>query len=766
MLFAVLSGFLIAAVAPWLHRLSGRHSGWLLALLPGALFVYFLGFIPEVSDGSAVRLVYPWVPGLDIQLSFLVDGLSLLFALLISGIGFFIVAYAGRYLEKHRDLGRFYVLILSFMASMLGLVLADNLIALFVFWELTSITSYLLIGYNHEDKSARQSALQGLFVTVGGGLALLTGFIMLAIVGGSYELSEILASDGLQEHAWYLPMLLLILAGAFTKSAQVPFHFWLPNAMAAPTPVSAYLHSATMVKAGVYLLARLNPGLGGTETWLLILSLFGGLTMLTGVFLSARSTGVKKVLAYSTVMALGTLVMLIGVGTETAIIAAVTFLLAHSLYKGALFLIAGILDHEAGCKDFLQTGGLRRALPVTTFFAAIAALSLGGVLPLFGFIAKELMLEAVLEAPSVSGILTGFAVLTAILGVLVAAIVGIKPWFGPRVETPKTPHEAPPAMLAGPAVLASLGLIFGLVPWLAEGGILAAAATAVYGAPLTPKLALWHGINAPLMISIAGLVLGLLLYTQWARFRAAFAWLDPVARQIGPERQYERIMASMVASADWQTRVLQNGYLRYYLLLILITTLLMVGITAQIYDISIGELSVTGVQLQEWAILGIMLGAAFVAVTFRSRLGAVASLGAVGFAVALIYVLFSAADVGITQVLVETLTVLLLVLVLFRLPGFLNLSSRLVRIRDAIVALSVGGMMTLLMLSTAHTRLYDSISSYFVQESVASGYGRNIVNVILVDFRALDTLGEIFVLALAAVGVYAMIKLRAEDSRK
>jgi multicomponent Na+:H+ antiporter subunit A len=766
MLPAVLSGFLIAAIAPWVHRFSGRHSGWVLAALPGALFVYFLGFIPEIADGGQVRFVYPWVPGLDIQLSFLVDGLSLLFALLISGIGFFIVSYAGRYLEKHRDVGRFYVLILAFMGSMLGLVLADNLVALFVFWELTSITSYLLIGYNHEDARARYCALQGLFVTVGGGLALLAGLVMLAIAGGSYELSEILAGEGLQEHAWYLPILLLVLAGAFTKSAQVPFHFWLPNAMAAPTPVSAYLHSATMVKGGVYLLARLNPGLGGTDEWLLILSLFGGVTMLTGVFLAARSTGVKQVLAYSTVMALGTLTMLIGVGTETAIIAAVTFLMAHSLYKGALFLIAGILDHEAGCKDFLQTGGLRSALPVTTFFAAIAALSLGGVIPMFGFIAKELMLEAVLEAPSVSGVLTALAVATAILGVLVAAIVGIRPWFGPRVKTPKEPHhEAPPAMLAGPAVLGTVGLLFGLAPMLPEWGVLAAAAGAVYGAPLDPGLSLWHGINAPLMISAASLLLGLLLYTQWERFRAAFAWLDGVAGSIGPERQYDRTMAGLVRISDWQTRVLQNGYLRYYLMTILIMTLVMVGVSAKFYGISVGELSFTDIQIQEWTVLGMLLAAAAVAVLIRSRLAAVASLGAAGFGVALIYVLFSAPDVGITQVLVETLTVLLLVLVLFRLPGFLNLSTPLVRVRDAVIALAVGGMMTLVMLSTLHMRAHDSISAYHVAESMPSGYGRNIVNVILVDFRALDTLGEIFVLALAAVGVYAMIKLRAEDRK-
>jgi multicomponent Na+:H+ antiporter subunit A len=427
--------------------------------------------------------------------------------------------------------------------------------------------------------------------------------------------------------------------------------------------------------------------------------------------------------------------------------------------------VAGILDHEAGCKDFLQTGGLRRALPVTTFFTALAALSLGGVLPLFGFIAKELMIEAVLEAPSVSGVLTALAVATAILGVLVAAIVGIRPWFGPRVETPKAPHEAPPAMLAGPAVLASLGLVFGLAPVLPEWGVLAAAAGAVYGAPLDPHLALWHGVNTPLMISAAGLLLGLLLYTQWARFRAAFAWLDGVAGSIGPERQYDRGMAALAAISEWQTRVLQNGYLRYYLMTILLMTLVLVGVSSQVYDISVGRLSLDGVQLHEAVILGVLLAAAVVAVTIGSRLGAVASVGAVGFGVALIYVLFSAPDVGITQVLVETLTVLLLVLVLFRLPGFLDLSTPLVRLRDAAIAIAVGSMMTLLMLSTLHTRLYDSISAYFVAESGPSGHGRNIVNVILVDFRALDTLGEIFVLALAAVGVYAMIKLRAEDSK-
>ena len=766
MLYAILSTFALAALAPWVHRLTGRFSGWVLALLPAALFVYFASFLPQISAGEVVVIVTPWMPGLDIQLSFLVDGLSLLFALLISGIGFFIISYAGRYLQGQRDLGRFYVIMLSFMGSMLGLVLADNLIAMFVFWELTSVTSYLLIGYNHEDLKARKAALQGLIVTVGGGLALLAGIVMLAMAGGSYELSEILNSgDAVREHALYLPMLILILIGAFTKSAQVPFHFWLPNAMAAPTPVSAYLHSATMVKAGIYLLARLNPSLGGTEVWFTVLALFGAVTMFVGVFLSFRSTGIKSVLAYSTVMALGTLTMLIGIGTETALLAAMAFLLAHSLYKGALFLVAGILDHEAGAKDFLQTGGLRSALPVTSAFAILAALSMAGVVPLFGFVAKELMLESVLGAPGLVPLLALLAIASAILGVGVAAIVGIRPWFGPRVQTPKTPHEAPLALIAGPAVLASLGLIFGLGPGLADDGILAAAAQAVNGGvPVDAYLSLWHGLNWPLAISVLALVAGLYLYSRWDLLRERLAWVDTAAR-FGPERGYDKMMDGIVGISDWQTRMLQSGYLRFYIMFIILTTALMVGVTAQIFGVSVGPLAITDLRVYEMAIVGIMAFSALFAVLTRSRLGAVAALGSFGFTVALVFVLFSALDVGITQILVETLTVILLVLVLFRLPGFLGLSPWWVKLRDATVALAAGGMVTLLILSTNSAREFEPIAQELIQWSVPEGYGRNVVNVILVDFRTLDTLGEIFVLALAAVGVYAMIRFRAEDRR-
>lgn len=758
MLYVVLSLFVLACFAPLLHRYTGRHSGSLLAIVPAILFSFFAAQLPLISQGEVLSQRWLWFSGMDIHLSFLLDGLSLLFALLITGIGTFILLYANRYLEGHPALGRFFLFLLTFMGAMLGLVLADNLITLFVFWELTTVSSFMLIGFNHEDAESRQKAHQGLMVTVIGGLALMTGFIMLGFAAGSYELSDIVQQD-LSTHALYLPMLVLILLGAFTKSAQTPFHFWLPNAMAAPTPVSAYLHSATMVKAGIYLLARLQPTLGSSSAWMLTLSAIGAITMLTGIFLASRATGVKKVLAYSTVMALGTLTMLLGLGTEKAALAAVTFLLAHALYKGALFMIAGILDHEAGIKDFQNVSGLRHKMPKTCAVAIIAALSLAGVIPLFGFVAKELLLEAVLSGAHWQIALISATVLANIFVVLVAALLAIKPWFGAAIATPKDAHDPGIAMLAGPTILAALSLLLGLFPFIADNWLLQAAASAVYGSPVNDYLALWHGINLPLLLSLTSLCLGLLLYRQWAHWRNLTAAVGR-ASQYGPEALYNRMMAALVQFAAWQTKVLQNGYLRNYLMTTMATILLLVGwamlrlehfnITFDLHD----------VKIQEATVFLILLVTILSAVLVKSFLAAVALLGALGFAVALIYVFFSAVDVGITQVLVETITVLLLVLVLYRLPEFRKLSSNSNRARDAIIAISSGLLITLLVLLVTSARSMEGISSYFIANSVPEGYGRNIVNVILVDFRALDTLGEIFVLALVAIGIYAMVHLR------
>ena len=760
MQLSILVIYLLAALTPWLYSKHKARTSNLLALVPAALTLWFASHIPLIASGEILVHEYAWIPGLDISLTMVLDGLSLMFALLICGIGTFIVLYAGSYLKGHESLARFLVILLAFMASMLGLVLADNLITLFVFWELTSITSYLLIGFNHQSAEARKAALQGLIVTVAGGLALLAGLVMLAGVGGSYSLQEIFnSSEVLTEHPLYVGMMICLLLGAFTKSAQFPFHFWLPNAMAAPTPVSAYLHSATMVKAGIYLMARLHPELGGTEFWITTLTSFGALTMLTGAFMAIRSTDLKKLLAYSTVMALGTLTLLLGIGTELAMIGFAAYLLAHSLYKGALFMLAGIVDHEAGTRDVTQLGGLRKVMPITALCTLVAALSLAGLPPLFGFVAKELLLESLLDSPM--GIAIVLMVITSsILVVAVAAVIALRPFYGRFVPQARTIHEAPKLMLAGPVVLTVLSLAFGLMPGIAGSFITLPASSAVAGQPIEGYLALWHGINLPLLLSIVSLALGYAVYRNWNTLRDTLAVLNPIIQR-GPEAGYFRFMQGIVWVAEWQTRLLQNGSMRNYLRTILLS---FIGITAYTllwrYELHWNwDLSL---YLHEAVVALILVSAAIAAAVTHSRLGAVASMGAVGFCVALIFILFSAPDLGITQILVETLTVILLVLVLFRLPGFSNISTPAERGRDAFVAILTGTLMTLLIMITIDVQLFPSISDYMIENSQPLAYGRNIVNVILVDYRALDTLGEIFVLALAALGVYAMIKFRPD----
>ncbi len=392
---AVLSGFVLALIAPWIYRIARGATGWLLAIFPSILFAYFLRSVEVIAGGDALRVSYPWVASLGINLSFYLDGLSLLFGLLITGIGALVLVYTGGYLKDHPQLGRFYGFLLMFMASMLGVVLADNTICLFLFWELTSVSSFLLIGFEHEKETSRAAALQALLVTSLGGLALLGGFLLLDQAGGSRELS-LLASrgDAIRAHSLYVPIVVLVLVGAFSKSAQFPFHFWLPAAMEAPTPVSAYLHSATMVKAGVYLLARLTPALADPTLWTGTVLGFGAVTMLFAAVLAFRQSDLKLILAYSTISALGVMVMLLGVGTPLALQAMIVFLFGHALYKGALFMLAGAIDHETGTRDVNRLSGLRNAMPASAAAGLLAALSMAAVPTLFGFYGKELFYEA------------------------------------------------------------------------------------------------------------------------------------------------------------------------------------------------------------------------------------------------------------------------------------------------------------------------------------------------------------------------------------
>jgi multicomponent Na+:H+ antiporter subunit A len=764
MAVGVFSGFLLALVAPGLYRLTGRAAGWALAILPLSLTVYFASFLGAIASGDAFHVRQDWVPALGVNLSFTLDGLSLLFALLISGVGALILVYAGGYLAGHRQLGRLYAFLLMFMASMLGLVLADNVLALFVFWELTSISSYLLIGFDHERIEARTAALQALLVTGGGGLALMAGLLLLGQAGGSLELSTLLAQgDHLRSHPLYAPALLLILAGAFTKSAQFPFHFWLPAAMEAPTPVSAYLHSATMVKAGVYLLARLSPALGGTDLWIGIVSAVGAVTMLVGGGLALGQSDLKRILAYSTVSALGMLTLFLGLGGPLAVQAAMAFLAGHALYKGALFLVAGALDHETGTRDVDRLGGLGRLMPVTALVAGAAALSMAGLPPLFGFIAKELSYEATMHSPAAMWI-TAVAVATNVLLVGAAGLVGLGPFLGKALPTPRQAHEAPLSLLLGPLVLAGLGIAFGLWPrWGAEG-LVSAASTSILGQPASTHLALWHGLTPALALSAATLAGGVGVYAGRGRLRKAASWLGTA--RWGPAGWFDLALNGLNGLALGQTRLLQSGYLRYYLMITVAATTGLVGYALVGRGALTAAFDWSDLRFYEGGLAVLILLAVLAAVLLKPRLAAVAALGVVGYSVALIFVLFGAPDLAMTQFLVETLTVILFVLVFYHLPESRIVSDGAARWRDAALAMGAGALMTTLVL-VGTPENFPPISSYFAEHSVTQGHGRNIVNVILVDFRGLDTLGEITVLAVAAVGVYALLKLRRRtDSGK
>lgn len=753
----------VAAEGEAAARGGGGPAGWISVLIPAALFVLFLRYLGPVAAGRPVRTGFDWMPALDIRLSFLVDGLSLTFALLISGIGVLIALYSARYLGGHRDYARFVLYLTGFMAGMLGLVLSDNLIALFVFWEVTTVTSYLLIGFANDDAGARRAALQALLVTAAGGLALLAGIVLLGQVAGSYELSTILTrGEAIRAHPLYGPITVLFLAGAFTKSAQVPFHFWLPNAMAAPTPVSAYLHSATMVKAGVFLMARMTPALGGTPLWFWALVIAGGVTAVFASVLALRQNDMKQMLAYTTLMALGTLTMFIGAGTPGAITAMMLFLVVHSLYKAAMFLVAGIVDHATGTRELDALGGLVGKMPLTALAAGGAALSMAGVPPLVGFIGKEFLYKAGLGLDTASAWVTATTFAASALMFAVAGIMVVRPFLGPVAAIAAGAREGPWQMLAGPAILAGLGLAFGLVPDLADDWLVGPGTAAVLGqAGAGADLYLFRGVNAAFYLSLATFAAGGAVY---AGHRRLGPWLARVitANPVKFDPGWDRLLDALVAIARWQTRQLQSGVLQRYLFTVFAT--LGIGVAATIwardavdFRFPVAE-ALEALSFKHWAVLVFVTAGSILAALTSSRMTAVAALGVVGIGVALIFIMFSAPDVAITQLLVETLVVVLVAVAMLKLPHLDPGGRREWRPWHAALAVFAGAVVTLVLLGVLQAPLDRRVTDFFETASWPEAFGRNIVNVILVDFRALDTFGEIAVVLIAALAAYALLK--------
>ncbi|NML76854.1 putative monovalent cation/H+ antiporter subunit A [Rhizobium sp. S-51] len=761
-LTAMLLPFAGALLAPVVTARLGAGAAWLLALAPLAAFVHFLRFVPEIANGEVVTGGYAWVPSLSLSFSWYLDGLSLTFALLITGIGTLIVLYAGGYLKGHPHHGRFFSFILMFMGAMLGVVVSDSFLMLFVFWELTSITSFLLIGFDHEREASRRAALQALVVTGGGGLLLLAGLFFIWNITGVTQLSLLLHSgELLRQSPFYAAALFLVLGGAFTKSAQFPFHFWLPNAMEAPTPVSAYLHSATMVKAGVYLLMRLNPVMGATPAWEILLPFFGGITLLVGASLAIRQTDLKLMLAYTTVASLGLLVLLTGFGSPYAVEAAVLYLVAHSLFKGALFMVAGIIDHEAGTRDVTRLGGLRAAMPLTFLSALFAAVSMAGLPPFFGFLAKEEIYAALAGPDPRAIVFTGVAIAGNALMFAIAFAVALKPFLGPKVATAKQAHEGPVLLWLGPLVLSILGLCAAIFSGPFHAAVSSPMASAVAGKPEAVTISLVPHLGLPLALSALTVIVGVAIYLGLARARALMVRLLDILGP-GPDRGFDHFVAGLVRLSFAVTRFVQNGRLEVYVTFTFFLLALVLLVPPFVY----GELPAmpawpAELRFHEASFFVIALVGVAAVLAARDRLTAIVSLGIQGFAVAVLFLLFGAPDLSFTQFMVETLSVVILALVMTRIrlsPSDHRALPEL--LIDAPIAIAAGLGFALMLLKSTQVPFDTALTDFFNTYSKVIAHGANVVNVIIVDFRGTDTLGEIAVVMITGLAILALIRIR------
>ena len=794
---AILIPFLAAILVPFIYkRIPQINIGWFVIIVPIILFIGLARYIPAIAGGEKYIKTISWIPSAGINFTTHLDGLSMIFGLLITGIGSLVILYSIYYLSNRELLGHFYVYLLLFMGSMLGVVFSDNMMVLYVFWELTSISSFLLIAFWYHRKQSRYGAQKALLITVAGGLAMLVGFIMIYMMTGSLSISE---NVGLirefSGEALFVPAMVLVLLGAFTKSAQFPFHIWLPDAMEAPTPVSAYLHSATMVKAGIYLVARFTPIFGGESFWFYAVSSVGIFTLFWGSFNAVKQTDLKALLAYSTISQLGLIMSLFGLGSAAlnadysansvlytqATFAALFHLVNHSTFKGALFMVVGIVDHNVGTRDIRRLGGLMTLMPVTFTIALIGSFSMAGLPPFNGFLSKELFFEAMLSMRNLEFFSIGtwgtlfpiIAWVASIFTFVYSMMIVFQTFFGEHQpeRLDRKAHEAPIGMLISPSILALLVVVIFFFPNVIGKYLLQPAMAAIYPtlsgtSNLTPHISAWHGeVNDALLMTIGVVVVGSFMYIFLRFWRPVYS-LFPMNWNL--DALYNGMLAKMESGASILTDKYMTGKLRDYLVYIFTFFLLAVGGTLFLTDGYSFDFSNDGpVMFNEYILVFVMMGAALAVLFVKSRLTAILLNGVLGFSIALFFIFFRAPDLALTQIVVETVTTALFLLCFYFLPEWKREKSTVpTKVFNGIIAVLVGVLVTVTALSVQGNKMFDSVSIYFEENAYELAGGKNIVNTILGDFRAFDTMLEVVVLFIAGIGVYSLIKLKARKERR
>ena len=773
-------GSLIAAVLPANARNAESTLAGLIAL---ACAVQAAMYFPEIAAGNVIRQQIDWLPSLGMNFTLRMDGFAWMFSMLVLGIGALVVLYARYYMSPADPVPRFFSFLLAFMGAMSGVVLSGNLIQIALFWELTSLFSFLLIGYWHHRRDARRGARMALTVTGAGGLCLLAGMLVLGHIVGSTDLDVVLAAgEQVRAHALYPVVLVLVLLGAFTKSAQFPFHFWLPHAMAAPTPVSAYLHSATMVKAGVFLLARLWPVLAGTDEWFWLVTLTGLTTMLIGGFAAIFQNDLKGVLAYSTISHLGLITTLLGLNSPLAAVAAVFHIVNHATFKASLFMAVGIIDHETGTRDIQRLSGLWRYMPITATLTMVAGAAMAGVPLLNGFISKEMFFSEAVFVTSASWfehLLPVAAVVAGAFSVAYSLRFTVEVFFGPDTcdALPRQPHEPPHWMRVPIELLVLACLVVGTLPQWSVGLVLDVAAAPVVGGTLPPfDLAVWHGLNTPLVMSLIAMGLGIAMYALLRRPMAAGQFVrPPLLGRFSGNTAFRRVLAQVTAASRMLIRMLGTRRLQPQVLLMVVVTLAAaftpLWFTLRAPMVWTGE-RVTLTFSPMFALLWLVGIGAAVSATWQAkyhRLTALALMSVAGLCTVITFAWFSAPDLALTQLSVEAVTTVLFVLGLRWLPKrqehqdrepslLARVKARARRSRDLLVALGAGIGMATLSYAVMTRKFPQSISPFFLERAVPEGGGTNVVNVMLVDFRGFDTLGEITVLGVVALTVYALLR--------